>query len=84
MNTDTGEIITPEQHKALLEDKSPEAKKEARKYVPVIIPLTPEQLKNMRVKKHDPCPCGSGKLFKFCCYTGNRSRSRRRGMKNEG
>ena len=21
-----------------------------------------------RIGKYDPCPCGSGKKFKFCCY----------------
>lgn len=25
-----------------------------------------------RVGKYDPCPCGSGKKFKWCCFTGKR------------
>ena len=29
------------------------------------------RLPAIRVKadKYDPCPCGSGKKFKFCCWT---------------
>ena len=27
-----------------------------------------------RVGKYDPCPCGSGKKFKFCCYCGKTER----------
>ena len=39
--------------------------------VPMELPPTARQLRRMRVGKYDPCPCGSGKKFKFCCYIGN-------------
>ena len=29
--------------------------------------LTPSQVKNRKVGRNDPCPCGSGKKFKNCC-----------------
>ena len=29
--------------------------------------LTPEQKKNKKIGRNDPCPCGSGKKFKNCC-----------------
>jgi len=31
------------------------------------LPPTEEQLKNGKVGRNDPCPCGSGKKFKKCC-----------------
>jgi len=36
------------------------------------IPPTPKQLERMRVRMKDLCPCGSGRRFKYCCYTGRR------------
>ncbi|KKM90311.1 hypothetical protein LCGC14_1239890 [marine sediment metagenome] len=32
--------------------------------------LTKKQMINRLVDKYDPCPCGSGKKFKWCCWTG--------------
>ena len=34
------------------------------------LPLTIRQQRTGVVGKYDPCPCGSGKKFKWCCYTG--------------
>ena len=34
------------------------------------IPPTSEQLERGRVGRNDPCPCGSGKKFKRCCFRG--------------
>ena len=31
------------------------------------IPPTPLQLRNRRVGRNDPCPCGGGLKFKKCC-----------------
>ena len=39
--------------------------------VPMELLPTARQLKRMQVGKYDPCPCGSGKKFKFCCYVRN-------------
>lgn len=30
--------------------------------------VTPGQLRRMKVGRNEPCPCGSGKKFKKCCY----------------
>ncbi len=37
-------------------------------------PPTEAQMKRVppRVGKYDLCPCGSGKKFKWCCYTGDK------------
>lgn len=34
---------------------------------------TNEQKLVMRVDKYDLCPCGSGKQFKWCCWTGGKN-----------
>mgnify|MGYP006302529741 CR=1 FL=1 len=31
-----------------------------------------EPAKSDRVKRNDPCPCGSGKKYKSCCLRGSR------------
>lgn len=36
--------------------------------VPMILPPTQAQLVRRRVGRNDPCPCGSGKKVKRCCY----------------
>lgn len=37
-------------------------------------PTTKQMNRNPpRVGKYDPCPCGSGKKFKWCCFTGKRN-----------
>lgn len=63
MDTRTGEIFTPEQMKLLGKSmESPFMK-------PMVISPTPQQMarKPPIVAPYDPCPCGSGKKFKFCC-----------------
>jgi uncharacterized protein YecA (UPF0149 family) len=37
------------------------------------VPPTIRQRLTGVVGKYDPCPCGSGKKFKWCCYTGSGS-----------
>jgi hypothetical protein len=57
MDTRTG-MILPEEH-------VPEGQ---RKYfVPVRRKLTPKERADAQVRLYSPCPCGSGKKFKFCC-----------------
>ena len=29
-----------------------------------------KRVSSLKVGRNDPCPCGSGKKFKKCCYTG--------------
>ena len=30
--------------------------------------------RSSKIGRNDPCPCGSGKKFKRCCYTGPKTR----------
>jgi uncharacterized protein YecA (UPF0149 family) len=41
-------------------------------YIPMTVPPTQLQRLRVRVGRNDPCPCGSGKKFKKCHWTGNR------------
>ena len=77
MNTDTGEIMTPQQMadiRAAFEKLPPEeqAKADLSKYKEMQIPPTLAQIRKRppRVGRNDLCPCGSGWKFKKCCYTG--------------
>lgn len=63
MNIDTGELISDEQMKKLM-SKDPE---KAKRYKQVEH-ATPLQLKRKNVHRNEPCPCGSGKKFKKCCW----------------
>lgn len=36
----------------------------------MVIPPTPAQKRRGRVGRNEPCPCGSGKKFKRCCFRG--------------
>lgn len=50
------------------------SKAEFEKYVkPMELPPTVEQMSRMppRVGRNEPCPCGSGRKFKKCCYSGD-------------
>ena len=78
MNTDTGRIYAPEQMKVLFGDAAPE---EVKKYKEMVTPPTPKQMlrRPPRVGRNEPCPCGSGKKFKRCCYTGPAMPSERSG-----
>jgi len=51
---------------------------EERFFVPMNTPPTDKQMarKPPRVAYNEPCPCGSGKLFRKCCF----SLTRRRGI----
>jgi hypothetical protein len=39
--------------------------------VPVRRKLTPIERSKMQIALYAPCACGSGRKFKFCCYTGD-------------
>ena len=65
MNTETGQIYTGQQEieEAILRG---EPLKEMK------VAPTPQQMRRNppKVGRNEPCPCGSGKKFKKCCYTG--------------
>ena len=68
MNTDDGRIYTLDEIKRMQnEDQELPAKFKLMEIDP-----TPQQMnrKPPRVGRNDPCPCGSMKKFKKCCYTG--------------
>lgn len=66
MDTRTGEIVTEEE--AL---RRFEANASLREFImPMEIQPTPKQMARRppKVGRNEPCPCGSGKKFKRCCY----------------
>lgn len=64
MDTRSGEIVPKE-----LVDQLPE--EERRFFIPMELPPTLAQRRGGRVGRNDPCPCGSGKLFKNCHWVGD-------------
>ena len=61
MNTQTGQLITPQQYAALTGA--------ARAgFVAVTRDLSAKESADMQIRKYAPCGCGSGKKFKFCCW----------------
>ena len=75
MHSETGIIYTPEQMAALRAQLRglPDGPKKLAKFVNMQIAPTTAQLKRKppRVGRNDPCPCGSGKKFKQCCWSGS-------------
>jgi hypothetical protein len=39
---------------------------------PIRRELTAREKFDRQIQLYSPCGCGSGKKFKFCCYTGNK------------
>ena len=70
MDTSTGRSYHPESEEEVEELK----KKMGDKLMMLKNPPTERQMRRVppRVGKYDPCPCGSGKKFKWCCFTGRR------------
>jgi len=68
MDTRTGEIYTPEQFKKMLEVINDP---ERQFFIPMKTPPTEEQMarKPPKVAYNEPCPCGSGKIFRKCCFS---------------
>ena len=87
MDTSDGRIFTPEmvtfleeafekdgkwdgdQFKKVFDGYPPPSNIENLK--PMDIGPTKQQMKEMKVRRNDPCPCGSEKKFKKCCYLTN-------------
>lgn len=72
MDTRTGNILSPELMELLqrgnVETAEGRLQREYKHLREMRIPPTPEQQRRGRVSRNDPCPCGSGKKFKRCCY----------------
>ena len=80
MDTRTGEILSPEKVQKLresfqsMDNASNEAAVAMRELnaalIEMKIPPTPKQMSRRppKVGRNEPCPCGSGKKFKKCCY----------------
>ena len=64
MDCNTGRIYEDSLIQQLISDGAITDKK---RFKQMSVPPTPVQLKNRRVKRNDPCPCGSGEKFKKCC-----------------
>jgi uncharacterized protein YecA (UPF0149 family) len=73
MNTDTGEILTFQTEQAM---------EDYVEFAPSTKPIDPVFLSAFNkqqlaetgrttVSRNSPCPCGSRKRFKRCCYTGS-------------
>jgi len=72
MDTRTGRIIILEEFSKLFQQApSPEELMKAH-LKEMDLPPTEKQMarKPPKVGRNEPCPCGSGKKFKHCCYTG--------------
>lgn len=80
MDTNTGRIFTQEQIRTMrAATMSPKEAKEFEARIKMMVtPPTEKQLARHppRVGKYDPCLCGSGKKFKWCCYTGSKKGSK--------
>jgi uncharacterized protein YecA (UPF0149 family) len=68
MDTRTGNIYTPDQIKELFKVLQPP---EYQYFVTMEIPPTEKQMARNppRVIYNEPCPCGSGKMFRECCFS---------------
>lgn len=50
-------------------EEIPKMAENDRRYMkPMTLVPTSLQMKRGRVGRNDPCPCGSGKKFKRCCF----------------
>ena len=63
MDCRTGEIKSLEEVEKLPEE-------EKKFFKPMEIAPTVQQLKSNKVGRNHPCPCGSNRKFKRCCWTG--------------
>ena len=73
MNTETGEILRPDEFAELRNKLFAEGRhEEAAKWKPMSMEPTDQQMsrKPPKVGRNEPCPCGSGKKFKKCCLSG--------------
>lgn len=73
MNTDTGFIkrFTDEELEQVLKGEQGSKYKEVDiENLPPIKQIQLREKGETKIGRNDPCPCGSGKKFKRCCWTG--------------
>lgn len=74
MDPNNGRIYTPEQMNELAQNLAKHRDKATaqllERLVPMKEPPTEKQMARRppKVGRNEPCPCGSGKKFKKCCY----------------
>lgn len=80
MDTKTGRILPSETIEQIRRAMAgPEELRQFQKrYKKMYIRPTPTQMARHppRIRMYDLCPCGSGKKFKWCCYTGSKGAKR--------
>ena len=70
MDDRDGRIYDPKKYEELLTQLKPESNV-LKHFHEMLIPPTEKQLARIppRVGRNEPCPCGSGKKFKHCCFS---------------
>lgn len=68
MDTRDGRIYTPEKIEKMQRDMI-----DTQNFIAMALNPTPRQMARTppRVGMYEPCPCGSGQKFKWCCYHKN-------------
>lgn len=67
MDTKTGRIYEIQSNESVT-DAEQRLKLLEDSLKPMVLPLTIRQERLRVVGKYEPCPCGSKKKFKWCCY----------------
>lgn len=69
MDTRTGRIYTTKEES----EESLDIIKRQKYLKQINIPVTDRQMKRNppKIGRNEPCGCGSGKKFKYCCWMGN-------------
>lgn len=72
MHKDTGEILPLKELEEMKQQERAYFQENKDKLMKMMLPPTAKQMKRKppRVDFNEPCPCGSGKKFKVCCFTG--------------
>jgi uncharacterized protein YecA (UPF0149 family) len=72
MDDRNGQIYSPEQMNKMFKDMRTE---ERNHFKEMAIPPTNKQMLRVppKIGRNEICPCGSGKKFKNCCWTGGAS-----------
>jgi uncharacterized protein YecA (UPF0149 family) len=70
MNIDTGQITDIVRLALLSQGALRQYASRRERSIPMIVEPTQKQLARNRVGRNDPCPCGSSRKFKRCCYRG--------------
>jgi uncharacterized protein YecA (UPF0149 family) len=70
MDCQTGKIHTEDQIKDMQKALGLTNEQVHKRFIPMAMNPTSRQLKRGRVGRNELCPCGSGKKFKHCHWTG--------------